>query len=225
MNDIVGQRSSAEHREMTAMIPWHVNGTLNDRQRRRLEAHLAQCPTCRGDLELERRVYESMTADPGVEYMPGPSLKRLAARLDAMSGESPMAGTSIAAGHVRWRERRWSAIAASAATVGLALGLAMGGRHWPAAAPLTYHTVTTPAPRVPTEVIRAVFARTITLVELQALLDESQLRIVAGPTEAGVYSLAANSARPVTASLEALRKHSTVLFAESVVPSIVPDQE
>ena len=50
----------------------------------------------------------------------------------------------------------------------------------------------------PNEVIRAVFSPTITLVELQTMLDEAQLRIVSGPTEAGVYSLAANSRRPVS---------------------------
>jgi hypothetical protein len=52
-------------------------------------------------------------------------------------------------------------------------------------------------------------------VELQAILDEAQLRIVSGPTEAGVYSLAANSDRPVTDSLSLLRRHASVRFAES----------
>ena len=55
-----------------------------------------------------------------------------------------------------------------------------------------YRTVTTSAPRPRGEVIRAVFSPTITLVELQTILDEAQLRIVSGPTEAGVYSLASN---------------------------------
>jgi hypothetical protein len=50
---------------------------------------------------------------------------------------------------------------------------------------------------------------------LQAILDEAQLRIISGPTEAGVYSLAANSNRPVTVSLSLLRRHASVRFAES----------
>jgi hypothetical protein len=75
--------------------------------------------------------------------------------------------------------------------------------------------VTTSAPRPPNEVIRAVFSPTVTLVELQAILDEAQLRIVSGPTEAGVYSLAANTDRPVSSSLTLLRRHSAVRFAES----------
>jgi hypothetical protein len=71
-------------------------------------------------------------------------------------------------------------------------------------------------------VIRAVFAPTITLVELQAILDEAQLRIISGPTEAGVYSLAANSGQPVSTSLALLRGHPKVRFAESIQPSLGP---
>jgi hypothetical protein len=59
-----------------------------------------------------------------------------------------------------------------------------------------------------------VFAPTITLIELQAILDEAELRIVSGPSEAGVYSLAAKSNRPVRSSLALLRQHPTVRFAE-----------
>jgi hypothetical protein len=55
-------------------------------------------------------------------------------------------------------------------------------------------------------------------VELQTILDEAQLRIVSGPTEAGVYSLASNSTLTVRASLALLRQHSTVRFAEGTQP-------
>jgi hypothetical protein len=78
-----------------------------------------------------------------------------------------------------------------------------------------YHTVTTSTPHPQDEVIRAVFAPTITLVDLQDILAEAQLRIISGPTEAGVYSLAATSRRPVSASLALLRNHPEVRFAES----------
>jgi hypothetical protein len=85
-------------------------------------------------------------------------------------------------------------------------------------------TVTESRQRPPNEAIRAVFAPSITLVELQALLDEAQLRIISGPTEAGVYSLAATSSRPVNTSLAQLRQHSSVRFAESTQVSAGPDR-
>jgi hypothetical protein len=48
------------------------------------------------------------------------------------------------------------------------------------------------------------------------------LRIISGPTEAGVYSLAAQSNRPVSSSLALLRQHAAVRFAESTRPDRKP---
>jgi len=108
-------------------------------------------------------------------------------------------------------------MAASIAVMAVTISLLLADR-WvqfraQQAAP-NYRTVTSSRPRASDEVIRAVFAPSITLVELQAILEEADLRIVSGPTEAGVYSLATKSGRPVRASLALLRQHPTVRFAE-----------
>ena len=113
-------------------------------------------------------------------------------------------------------------MAASIAVMAVALGLLAADRWMQLRAPATqpdYYTVTSAAPRPQGEVIRAVFAPSITLVELQSILDEAQLRIISGPTEAGVYSLAAKSSRPVSSSLALLREHAKVRFAESTLAS------
>ena len=210
---------SAEHREVSALIPWHANDTLGERDRQRVDSHLAVCPVCRDDLGAQGRIYETMNAQPSVDYMPVASLKRLQARLDAQSTESPHSRnvpiderSSYAA---PWRT--W--MAASVAGVAVALGL-YAADHWLQAErqESNYRTVTNSAIRPKGEVIRAVFAPTITLVELQTILDEAQLRIVSGPSEAGVYSLASNSTLTVRASLALLRQHSTVRFAEGTLP-------
>jgi hypothetical protein len=109
-------------------------------------------------------------------------------------------------------------MAASLAVLAVALSLLAAGRwtQYGARAAPAYKTVTVSVPRAPNEVIRAVFSPTLTLSELQQILDEAQLRIVSGPTEAGVYSLAASSSRPVNASLLLLRGHATVRFAERI---------
>jgi Putative zinc-finger len=227
MNDQLNLNRLPDHHEMSALIPWYVNSTLDERQRQRLQSHLMQCSACRADVELERRVHDSIAADTGVEYMPGPSLKRLQARLNALpgargatddSGIDEAVRVGPRAGSADPRKLRWTAIAASAVMIGLALGVVMIDRQLRLSAPRSYRTVTSPAPHVPEEVIRAVFAPTITLVNLQALLDEAQLRIVAGPTEAGVYSLAPTSDRPVPVALARLRKDPAVRFAESTLP-------
>jgi anti-sigma factor RsiW len=214
-----------EHREVSALLPWYVNGSIGEQDRQRVDAHLSACADCSNELAQEQHIYRAMTADTAIEYMPAASLKRLQARLDGVgadtaANEAADARSSAAPGR---RSMPWPRLmAASVAVMAVALSLLAADR-WlrfrgPAAQP-NYYTVTTSAPRPQGEVIRAVFSPTITLVELQSILDEAQLRIVSGPTEAGVYSLAAKSSRPVSSSLALLREHAKVRFAESTLAS------
>ena len=215
---IVPGTGSPVHPDISALIPWYVNGTIDERERRRVDAHLAQCAHCRDELTREQWVYGSMTAETAVEYMPSVSLNRLQARLDGI--ETGEAADAAAAAKPRRLSMPWQGLmAASVAVIAVALSFLATDR-WlqyraRAAAPPDYHTVTISEPRVPGEAIRAVFSPTITLSDLQSILDEAQLRIVSGPTEAGVYSLAAKSRRPVSSSLALLRSHAQVRFAES----------
>ena len=216
---------TAKHPEISELIPWYVNGTIGALDRQKLDAHFLTCAACRGEMLEERRMYEAMSADSGIEYMPAASFKRLQARIEQVESapnSAPRAPGSRLShapepGAPRRMPRRYL-IAASIAAAILAVSLVSTDkwyrlRGWGLPAP--YTTVTTSVPRPPNEVIRAVFSPTITLVELQGILDEAQLRIVSGPTEAGVYSLAANTDRPVNSSLALLRHHSAVRFAES----------
>jgi hypothetical protein len=233
-----------EHMEIAALIPWYVNDSIGEHERQRVEAHLLLCAHCRDDLALERSVYQRMTAETAIEYMPAASLKRLQARLDgidpAASADVPADVTAEVPADVpakvvsevavtekpRRRSMPWQGLmAASVAVMAVALSLLAADRWMQfrarTAAP-NYYTVTTSTPRAPNEVIRAVFSPTVTLVELQTMLDEAQLRIISGPTEAGVYSLASTSQRPVSSSLALLRGHAKVRFAEGTQPSTGP---
>jgi anti-sigma factor RsiW len=210
--------NSAEHQEVSALIPWYVNDTLADPERHRVNVHVGGCAVCRDDLALHKRLFEGIDAQPALDYMPMASLKRLQARLDAAQAQStspPMAPLPPGRSDTR---RVW--MAASIAVMAVAVGLLAADRWVQFEArerQPNYRTVTTSSPRPQGEVIRAVFSPSITLVELQTMLDEAQLKIVSGPTEAGVYSLASNSTLTVRSSLALLRRHSTVRFAEETL--------
>jgi hypothetical protein len=210
-----------EHEEISALLPWYVNGTIAEFDRRRVELHLRACSTCREDLEQERRVYQQMAAEIGVEYMPRPSLKRLQAKLDSLDAPTLPADPPVERSN---RRTVRGLLAASIAGIAIVLSLSAINRWMPFRPTLQpdYYTVTTTAARPSDEVIRAVFSPTVTLIELQGILDEAQLRIISGPTEAGVYSLAATTTRPVDSSLAMLRRHPTVRFAESTRTVPVP---
>jgi len=215
--------NSAEHHEVSALLPWYVNETLGELDRQRVDAHLGMCTACREDLAAQRRICEAIDAQPAIDYMPVASLKRLQARLDTLAESVPAIAPVTEQPTQRLPWRGW--MAASVAAMAVAVALLAANRLVQTDARLTqpkYRTVTNSAPRPQGEVIRAVFAPSITLVELQTILDEAQLRIVSGPTEAGVYSLASNSTLTVSASLALLRQHSTVRFAEGTLPEPEP---
>jgi hypothetical protein len=209
--------NSAEHHEISALLPWYVNETLEEADRQRVGAHVGNCATCRDDVAAQQRICEAIKAQPALDYMPVASLRRLQARLDAQAESAAAPAPPLEQSTKRMPWRGW--MAASIAAMAVAVALFAADR-WVLEARLqpNYRTVTSSAPRPQGEVIRAVFSPTITLVELQGILDEAQLRIVSGPTEAGVYSLASNSTLTVHASLALLRQHSTVRFAEGTVP-------
>jgi anti-sigma factor RsiW len=222
--------TAAEHQDIGELLPWFVNGRLSDADRQRVDSHLRLCEVCRDELAAQHRIYREMSADAGVEHMPMAGLNRLRLRIEnledagtARAAPEEASRSGAPAGSV-WRQRR-SAIAASIAMTAVgALAALLWNQHERRIAPANYYTVTTAAAQPANTAIRAVFAPTVTLSELQELLDDAHLKIVSGPTEAGVYSLAMSASPSVDWSLRRLRGHETVRFAESVVPASATGQ-
>jgi hypothetical protein len=228
MNQI--ENSAAEHQDIGELLPWFVNGRLSEADRQRVEAHLHLCEACSEELAAQQRIYGVMSVDAGVERMPMAGLNRLRMRIDSLedAGAAPAApdaaSRSAAAARSKWRQRR-GAIAASIAMAAVgAFAALLWNQHERRIAPANYYTVTTTMPQPANTAIRAVFAPTVTLSELQELLDDAHLKIVSGPTEAGVYSLAMSGSPSVAWSLQRLRGHEVVRFAESVVPASVTER-
>ena len=219
--------STAEHREIGELLPWFVNGRLSDADRQRVDAHLRVCGACRDEFTMQRRIYDVMSVEAGVEHMPMAGLNRLRRRIDSLDAAGPAPGApnvaarSEAPAGSSSRQRRGAIAASLAMTMIGVFGALAWSQHERRIAPANYYTVTTPAPQAANAAIRAVFAPTVTLSELQALLDDAHLRIVSGPTEAGVYSLAVSGSPSVDWSLQRLRGHDVVRFAESVAPGSV----
>jgi Putative zinc-finger len=224
MNNSV--ETSIEHQESWDLIPWYVNSSLGDQDRERVTAHLRICAGCRDELAQQRRLFHAMSNASSIEHMPAASLKGLRQKLAEVDAQSPQSASDALEPQ---RAKRWGSqrvlLAASSAAVTVALGIG-AVLFWNSAhdrsSGADYYTVTTATPLAQTAVIRAVFDPTLTMSQLQALLDESRLRIVAGPTEAGVYSLASTASQPVSSALQRLRSHATVRFAEATVPTSTP---
>jgi anti-sigma factor RsiW len=197
------------------LIPWFVNGRAAERDRESLHAHLAQCPQCRAEVEAQRSLLNAMQTTPVVESMPLASLQKLWQRIDAHPA------VPVPQQPQRLRQTRlvgW--LAAAVAVEALLLGtLSAVLYHGHQAAPGEFRTVSSASAMPVAPGVRAVFSPALTLGELQALLSEARLKIAAGPSEAGVYTLS-----PLTPgddprqAVQILRAHPASRFVEPIGP-------
>lgn len=98
-----------------------IYGELRDKKRRRLDAHLSRCPSCREELEMTREVLGSLD-QPRPEAVPEADWERSWRTIEAGQGPSRRAPRFLAA------VPRW-AYASLAVAALFILGLAVG-RYW-----------------------------------------------------------------------------------------------
>jgi anti-sigma factor RsiW len=215
--DLEGARCDEE---AARLLPWYVVGRLAPADVERVDRHLGHCAICRTDLAHERELRALFKADARLEYAPQAGLAKTLARIDELGREAP-AGAPAAAARRR-PAVQWLTAAVVVQAIGLGvLGGAFASRK---AADVTrpgYTTLSSGGPSVPgAGHLRAVFAPTLTLAELSGILAARQLTIVGGPSDAGVYTLAASAPKPAAgldATVAALRSDTRVLFVERAV--------
>ncbi len=213
-------------REAARLLPWFVAGTLSEQDSLRVQRHLQECRICAADERREARLRELVSSAPTVEHAPQPGLQKLVSRIDELERELPSQldeprgpATPLAARPVFVR---WLAAAVLLQSIGLGV---LGALLWQASqmqAP-RFTTLSSPAQRwTGAAHVRVVFAPAMTVGEVQALLASIPATVAAGPSEAGVYTLALeNKQEDVGAVLARLRATQGVLFAE---PQSPPEQ-
>lgn len=217
------------HRQAWDLIPWVVNGRATADERRVVEEHVAACGDCREELGFQRQLHQAMTRDGEVAVDPAPALRRLLRRIDIEDAVAPPPAAVRRPRHPVLLRGLLAAVVVEA--VGIA---ALSATLWSrSAAPAgaapnptaTYRTLSAPAVPAPAATIRAVLNSTMRLEGMQALLAQTRLQIVGGPTEAGVYSLAPLSAADAAytgQALAQLRANPDVRFAEPLAPTPPP---
>ena len=220
--------SAACDSEAARLLPWFVTGSLAAADAERVAQHLEHCRICAADLVRERTVRATLKADGSVEYAPQAGLAKTLARIDELTRESPSPtgefATSREAAPLRRRftATQWLAAAAIVQAVGLGvLGGSVLSRPAGERVGARYETLSQPAPAANGARIRVVFTRSMTIGELTALLGTQRLLIIAGPSDAGVFTLGATDTTLERGRLDALlaglRADPHVLFAEPAV--------
>jgi hypothetical protein len=231
--------------DAASLLPWFVNETLSAEDRGRVEAHLADCAPCRAELAAERRIRTLLRQPEAVQAVPQLGLRKLLSRIDeerplaegqhAVADNTPVhaahvAHSAPAPGLTRARRARrpwhtaltpWLAAAVVVEAIGLGVLGAQSAHQRNGLESASYSTMTAIAPSATDGPgFRVVFTPGMTLIELRDVLRAQRLVVVAGPSEAGVFTLRlAGGATDADASADALatlRADPRVRFAEPV---------
>jgi hypothetical protein len=229
------------HHEAWEAVPWILNGSLSEAEARLAQEHLRGCADCREALAFEQRLREAMQQPQAQPADAEAGWRQLSARLDGslLAGKqesefadapAEMAPPGAAAAAIAALPRRWSAntsvrwLAAAVIVEALALGVVVTASwsNHPGREPIAvYRTLSQVDAVTLAPTIRVVLAPGVRLEQFGTMLRAAHLQVVAGPSEAGVWSLApaedATSIATETA-LRALRGNPQVRFAEPLEP-------
>jgi len=221
------------HRECWDILPWIANERASAQDKARADQHLRECAACRDELDRQRALREAIREEEAVVIAPQTSLQKLIQQIDGRVEETPELPSTEAveletpAVAVPRALPRWLPIAAAVQTV--AIGALLGTVWWQSRATLEaprFTTLTTARAVAHGPVIRVVFAPEVSIDGINTVLRSIPAEIVAGPSEAGVFTLALpgqdQAADRVHQALIRLRSDPQVIFAE--VATVRPEQ-
>ncbi len=197
------------------LLPWLINNSLSNDERVVVLDHAKYCVVCRREIELLEHLRDSIECLSSPVPIPAPDMRNINARID------------------RWIERQnfvrrsfswiggffpspWRTVYAVQTALLVVLGAAL---LWPESRDADFTTLTQSQELAIGHYVRVVFSPELTFAKQQALLDDLELRIVDGPTDRGVYTLATANSMAVEerdVALKQLSKNPGVIFAQPV---------
>lgn len=213
------------HQAIEELLPWYANGTLTPAERLAVEQHLERCPACRWELEQCRVLATQFQEQAEAAWQPPVGhFDRVLADIDRLPPVPAEASPPLRQRLLEWLRAtpppvRWTLALESLAVAALLLIVAVPLQRTPP----DYETLSSGAePPVAGPRLRAVFAESATIGEIQTLLRGIDATIVAGPTTLGVYTLAVSGGeKPAAArdrAVNALRANARVRLVEPLEP-------
>jgi hypothetical protein len=221
------------HGECWNLLPWIANESAAAKELARVEEHLRDCRECQEELTFQRQLREAIRSEEAIVLAPQTSLNKLMQRIDSAADMDDEQGVAPAAVEpvVARREParlRWLPIAAAVQGIAIAgLLAALWSQSRDELTAGRYSVLTTPTAAVAGgPVIRVVFGGNVALADMNRVLRSIDAQIIAGPSEAGVYTLGLASGAAdksgVEKAIAQLRADGRVMFAEPAVASEAP---
>jgi hypothetical protein len=226
----------SDHQELSQLLPWYVNKTLQDGELKAVEAHLGVCLACKRELMQLQKLAQAVKKEGSLDSAEQASFTRLKMRLHGQaqpaSQQVVLDQSQTISSNVKplssARKQRWASslsvlrhpALAMAAAILLSVALLMP-RHVENDAQLgnNFRTLSDAKPEtvMNSNEIRVVFAENVDQAQKDKILERIHGQVIDNPTAQGVYTVRLNSKAAVTGSLDAvelLRKDSNVIFAE-----------
>ncbi len=205
------------HAAVQRLLPWYLTGRLETAEHDAVEAHLAQCPECRAELETERQ-WQLLQPGQGAQVDVEDGWARMRARL---AGEAaPHAVPVPMPRRRRWLPPLWSAgprlparAWAAPALLSAALVVAIAVTPRPAPVLWEYQTLGAPVQAGATAVVR--FRPDATEAQIRQGLKDSGARLVDGPTVSDAYVVRLPREH-YAAALDKLRKEPGIALVEAL---------
>ena len=211
------------HPEET-LLPWYLNGTLREDERRQVEQHLSSCAACRAELDELAQLSVQLHEVYAEESAPSTRIQRVVLAQVQLEASATRAESVTDPQGLKGRDDwfrslfvpRWAPVLAVTLLVAQ-LGLLL----WSMTRPTLSDQVTTRGLGSPTVRLRVVFQETASERQIRALVQGMRGRIVDGPTPDGAYimELPAGDQAAAQKNVDALRSQAeTVRTVEPVTP-------
>jgi anti-sigma factor RsiW len=208
--------SERRHRHIHELIPWYVNGTLDEREMDLVTTHTAQCASCaeavKKEVSLARRLRERPAALDDLTAMQIPALNALQTELSSSTAATPAARASRQASlreRFRLRAWQWSAAAAAVLVIVASASFVVGRASFDP----TYQVMTNAADHNGV-VIQLIFHPRTSEQDIRHLLADGGAVLLGNPSDRGVYRLALPADVDGKAYADRLRAHPAVRWAD-----------
>lgn len=173
-----------------ALLPWYLNGTLREDERRQVEQHLSSCAACRAELDELTQLNVQLHEVYAAESEPSSQLQRAVLAKIKQEASTKQAksvtGPKQLKGLEYWFRSLFVPRWAPALVVTL-LVAQLGLLLWSMTGPTLSDQVTTRGLASPTVRLRVAFQETASERQIRSLVQGLHGRIVDGPTPDGAY--------------------------------------
>jgi hypothetical protein len=189
------------HHDVSLLLPWYVNGTLNEADMARVQAHVASCEGCRKAVDRNVREARDLQGHDD-EARVSALIARRDREFGALRERLPGRRRSAPRGPPRW-------VPALAALLVVVLVIPAS---WLARSEPTYYELRTNAAIEDSPVLQLVFREGTSHEDIDLLIRTSG-RQLGAPTASGIYRIALTAEDP-DALLSRIRTHPAVRWAE-----------